>query len=141
MDTNTASITILLQNKKLSPAGYWIHLLARIIDIAIFFIGYCILIYLFTMEGYKNAMQVSMYSWVILGVLYSLIYYPILENKGGTIGKLIVGIRSVSVDFSNPGEYLTISQAYKKSMYLNWPLIVQVFAFLYVLKLVDEATP
>jgi uncharacterized RDD family membrane protein YckC len=58
----------------------------------------------------------------ILGLsFFLLIYYPILDSLGGTVGKKIMGIKSVlKYNLDTPGK----SDTYRRSYFLAYPFIV-----------------
>lgn len=56
-----------------------------------------------------------------LTMVYLFLYYPLMESIGGTIGKQLTGIKTVSV--VNKGEP-TILQGYKKAIIITLPMLL-----------------
>ena len=62
----------------------------------------------------------------ILYLVFWLVYYPIMECTGGTVGKRIVGIQSVSLQWQKP---ISAGMAYMRSLIQIWPTLLMGIAF------------
>lgn len=107
-----------MPSQELKFATFFDRLIARLIDVTIVF-SISWMIYSSksntSNEFYQN--PTSSYG----SFFFFLFYYPILEATGGTIGKRLLSIRSVS---SKTLKTISIGQAYKRSLFLSWPIWV-----------------
>lgn len=54
-------------------------------------------------------------------LLFFFVYYPITEFLGGTVGKELLNLKTIS---SRTGKRITITQAYHRSLILCWPFFL-----------------
>lgn len=62
----------------------------------------------------------------IPGLLFFFVYYPITEFLGGTVGKELLKLKTIS---SRTGKRITITQAYHRSLILCWPFFLFAIGF------------
>jgi uncharacterized RDD family membrane protein YckC len=109
-------------------ATFWQRLLARIIDVIVSSIIFGIF-YLF-IQSQIDILNDYKYQNVesFLGMcFYFLMYYPILESLGGTVGKKIIGIKSV---LKSTLQTPTILETYIRSLFLISPLAITFYILL-----------
>ncbi len=108
------------------------RLFARIIDGILLSILITVCYYLFKdLDSIENSHIQSDVTGI--GVLIRwLLYYPIMEANGGTIGKRVVKIKTVSADTNmNP----SLLQSYKRTVYLLLPFIASLAVLVLATKL------
>jgi hypothetical protein len=91
-----------------------IRIAARALDFTIYYVTAFIIYYLLSNTAGINdslALKANIFGGAM--ILRWLVYYPVMESRGGIIGKILVGIKTVSrVTLDN----LSINLAYKKTM-------------------------
>ncbi|MBF8962994.1 RDD family protein [Pontibacter sp. FD36] len=109
-------------------ATFWQRVGARVIDVVISSLVFFILFYNAISELDEAYVYRFEQAQNFLGMcFFFLIYYPILEYNGGTIGKQIIGIKPVLIESrTNP----TIIDTYKRSLFLIAPMLIGVFVLL-----------
>lgn len=92
---------------------------ARIIDCFILSILYVLLIIAFSQSRMAETLAIDV---TLLFMVF--IYLPGLESTGGTLGKRVMRIKPVSYDSNNQGESPLYRQAFTKSLFIGWPVII-----------------
>ncbi len=105
-------------------ASFGQRLLARLIDVVIVTVIPAITIASLFFDDSQSLSQNPLGG--ILFLVFWLLYYPIMECSGGTIGKRIVGIQSISLQTGKP---IGIGMAYLRSLIQIWPILLMGIAF------------
>jgi uncharacterized RDD family membrane protein YckC/ribosomal protein L40E len=79
--------------------GFWVRLVATIIDVIIVGVAQLILARVLTVLGFGDT-PVAEVAWLLLGYLYSVL---LVGHRGQTIGKMAVGIQVVDTYGNVPG--------------------------------------
>ena len=123
-------------------APFYKRFFARIIDILIVYIITYLLAIAYTKgsttDFLHNPSETDSKANFYCMFLYYLFYCPILDSKGGTIGKRILGIQIVSI---STFENITLKQAHKRSFFLYWPIVlyfVFTIAYFIILGTIDH---
>ena len=96
------------------------RLIARIIDLLIILMFTFVIIVIFKIvetnqnNGFETILMLNI-------LFYRFIYYPIMEYKGGTFGKRIIGIRT---NDTLRNKKLTIWNSYKRAIFQGWALLL-----------------
>lgn len=109
----------------LSYANLTQRVFARLIDLVFFSIILIPLgLFIPWEEYYKDADSLFL---LLLIVIRWLIYYPVMEFSGGTLGKRLIGLRSLS---EGTIQHPSLRQAYRKTFtYLNVYLVTTPIVF------------
>ena len=102
------------------------RLLARFIDTV--FIGLSTVIIVFFLSLLNHSIGTdsstglySTYFLFIPQILFWLLYYPIMETRGGTFGKRLVGLKTMDkISLTN----ITIYNSYKRMIFQSWAIFV-----------------
>lgn len=105
-------------------ASFGQRLLARLLDVVIVTVIPAIAIASLFFDDSQSLSQNPLSG--ILFLVFWLLYYPLMECSGGTLGKRIVGIQSISLKTRKP---IGIGKAYKRSLIQVWPLLLMGIAF------------
>ncbi len=105
-------------------ASFGQRLLARLIDVVIVTVIPAIAIASLFFDDSQSLSQNPLSG--ILFLVFWLLYYPIMECSGGTIGKRIVSIQSISLQTGKP---IGIGMAYLRSLIQIWPILLMGIAF------------
>lgn len=112
--------------EKIKSATFGQRFVARLIDmVLIYAVSYLFGIILD--EGIAGDIENP--AGVLLFPIFYLLYYPILERKGGTFGKQMAEIKTLQNDSL---ENITYGQAYYRSFILSCPLWFVVFILILV---------
>lgn len=96
-------------------ANFFQRFAARLIDI---FIVSCIALFI-SISFYEDSERLSS----IIGIsvsLYYFLYYPLMEAKGGTIGKGVVSIKTLNL---RTGNNITLSNSYLRTLFQIGPFL------------------
>lgn len=112
-----------MNSQDLKFANFFQRFAARLIDVII------VSILVWPLSHFLSDKEPSAYNYEnykgmksVIGILlFYLLYYPILEGSGGTLGKQILSIKSVSADTLKP---ISFGQSYKRSLLLSWPIFI-----------------
>ena len=118
-----------MTNQNLKFASFSQRLIAKLIDIII--IG----LVAWPFSGLAIDKEQSVYTYenytgiqLAFGYLiFYVLYYPICEAIGGTLGKRALSIKAVSIDTLKS---VSIKQSYKRGFFLSWPLWTLVLVFI-----------
>ncbi|MEI6823661.1 MAG: RDD family protein [Bacteroidota bacterium] len=74
-----------------------------------------------SMDADSNDNYYSVYFLIMPQVLFWLLYYPIMEARGGTFGKRLVGLKTLErISLTN----ITIINSYRRMIFQNWAVCV-----------------
>jgi uncharacterized RDD family membrane protein YckC len=121
-----------MENQELKFASFGQRVLARVIDVIIVFSVARLLasIFVFTFILDSNEFEfypereirdifsryIFSFSHAFRGLIFCFIYQPILEARGGTLGKKLVGLRTINL---NTGKAPSIGNSYARSAFLS----------------------
>jgi uncharacterized RDD family membrane protein YckC len=110
--------------EEINYADFSQRFFARLIDAALVTLATWGFVDTFIHSNHMTYYPNSNHTLKVFGcVLFYLFYYPILESSGGTVGKRILSIQSVCATTLKP---ISIGQAYKRSLFISWPLWIMV---------------
>ncbi len=106
-----------MEQPSLQYANFFQRAAARIIDvIVVLILGVFFIISFFDSQnmGFQGVPGISF-------LIFHLFYYPILESKGGTVGKGFMKIKTIN---NNNNGNISLVNAYKRSILNNIPILV-----------------
>ncbi len=120
-----------MENQELKFASFGQRLLARLIDSIIVGLIAGVLAFIFGSNAPDPEQAIDALDRALGMLIFCFIYQPILETKGGTWGKKIVGLRTINL---NTVKAPTIGNSYGRSaLYFLFILLLVIPAFLSVL--------
>lgn len=103
--------------------SYWDRILSRVFDNIIFVaVGYVLSRYYTSPDSDEYQSKISEISVFLFAVRW-FVYYPLMEANGGTIGKRLQGLKTISTRQNKPANFI---QGYAKVLKFMWPLFISV---------------
>lgn len=119
-----------MENTSVQFASFWQRLAARIIDGLVLSVLSTVLFFMSRTDasvpyGEQESVYTKLEVFVSISnfLLFYLLYYPFFEVNGGTIGKRVLSIATVSMATM---QTISLGQAYKRSFVLIWPVFALV---------------
>lgn len=103
------------------PAPNYLRRLARTYD---WFIMSVLSIATYTVAGDDSIFNKKAILAALAILFYVLIYSPIMDFMGGTVGKRVAGLRIIDYAVFNRQLSIGLVQAYKRSFLAAWPMII-----------------